>query len=106
MNKKLNGVKFCPVEKTKEFIKLRPKIKNLNEQFFIFRDGTTLKADQLRRIVRETITDLRLDGNLYDIHSFRIGRATDLEKHNINIDRIKQLGRWKSNAVYKYLRRC
>ena len=40
----------------------------------------------------------------YDTHSFRIGRATDLSKGGRSLSKIKRAGRWKSNAVYNYLR--
>ena len=33
-----------------------------------------------------------------------LAEATDLFKFKTSIDKIKELGRWKSNAVYKYLR--
>ena len=75
-----------------------------NEQLFIFQDGTNLQNFHLRNLLRSILTELHLDADLYDTHSFRIGRATDLFKYNTNIDKIKELGRWKSNAVYKYLR--
>ena len=105
ISKKLEGNKYCPVKCTKNYIKVRPKIRQKDEQFFIFRDRSNLKPDQLRKIVRKTIWNMNLNASHYDIHSFRIGRATDFEKNNSQIDRIKQLGRWKSNAVYRYLRK-
>ena len=95
---------FCPVKCFKEFTAVRPRIKSLQEQIFIFRDGSPLKAEQLRRTLRTILARLRLDPSIYDTHSFRIGRATDLEKLNVDIESIKRLGRWRSNAVYKYLR--
>ena len=95
---------FCPYEWAKLYIEMRPPIVSNQEQFFIFQDRSPLKACQLRRLLKETIQSLGLDQNLYDTHSFRIGRATDLFKSGVDIDNIKQLGRWKSNAVYKYLR--
>ena len=83
---------------------MRDPIGSPREQMFIFRDGTTLKSCHLRHTLRETLNKLGLDSTLYDTHSFRIGRATDLFKLGVNVDKIKELGRWKSNAVYKYLR--
>ena len=54
--------------------------------------------------IRKEISQLGLEGALYDTHSLRIGQATDLLKANVPIDEIKRKGRWKSNAVFKYLR--
>ena len=95
---------YCPVYWTKKFIQMRRPIINDTEQFLIFRDGSNVKADHLRKLLRKLLNNLRLDGELYDVHSFRIGRATDLSKQGLSVDSIKRAGRWKSNAVYKYLR--
>ena len=95
---------FCPYDWTKKYIDMRPPIIDDVEQIFIYRDGTPLQAQHLRRLLRKILKHLKLDPFLYDIHSFRIGRATDLFKAGVSVDNIKQLGRWKSNAVYKYLR--
>ena len=95
---------FCPYDWTRKYIQMRQKIQRDDEQIFVFRDGTPLQAQHLRKLLKETLKHLELDPNLYDTHSFRIGRATDLFKAGVDIKKIKQLGRWKSNAVYKYLR--
>ena len=39
----------------------------------------------------------------YDTHSLRIGCAKDLQKAGLSVESIKDIGRWKSNAVYQYL---
>ena len=95
---------FCPVEWVLKYIDMRSKLKDDNEQFFKFIDGSNLKPQHMRLILRSTLKSFELNPSLYDTHSFRIGRATDLFKGGENLERIKQLGRWKSNAVYKYLR--
>ena len=75
------------------------------EAFFIFRDGSNVKSDQVRRTLRKILHRLNLDPKLYDTHSFRIGRALDLlYKFQFSIARIRHIGRWKSNVVFKYLR--
>ena len=96
--------KFCPVQWTKRFIHLRGPVKNNDENFFHFRDSSPVSASVFRNMLRETIASFDLDPSIYDTHSFRIGRATDLFKSGVSVDDIKQLGRWKSNAVYKYLK--
>ena len=97
---------FCPVEWVQRYIELRHKISadNDQEQFFQFSDKTNLEARHLRTLLRSCIESFHLDPSLYDTHSFRIGRATDFYKDGTNLDTIKQLGRWRSNAIYKYLR--
>ena len=102
--KELNAGFFCPYKWALSYITLRRLRRNDNEQFFIFRDGSNLKAHHLRKTLRHAIENLTLDSTLYDIHSLRIGRATDMQKQGYSIEHIKDSGRWKSNAVYKYLR--
>ena len=98
--------KFCPVQWTKKFIEMRGPISNDDENLFTLRDRgkTPITGAQLRKLLREILTSFGLQADLYDTHSFRIGRATDLFKSGVHIEDIKQLGRWKSNAVYKYLK--
>ena len=97
---------FCPVEWIQKFTEIRNPIVRDSENLFIFRDGSNLEAKHLRKLLRDTLKSFDLDPSLYDTHSFRIGRATDLFKAGLDLEKIKQLGRWKSNAVYKYLRDC
>ena len=96
--------KFCPVEWCKSYIEMRQPIVDVDEQFLIFSDGSNVQPCHLRKILREILYSLDLDAKIYDTHSFRIGKATDLFKVGVTVEQIKQLGRWKSNAVYKYLR--
>ena len=95
---------FCPVLETYKYTKLRREYITDDEQFLIHHDGSPLLASEMRTLLRKSISDLGLEAELYDTHSLRIGRATDLFKSGWSVDRIKKLGRWKSNAVYKYLR--
>ena len=53
---------------------------------------------------KKSIKKLNLDCRLYNTHSFRIGRCSDLLKMGVPIEKIKLMGRWKSNAVFKYVR--
>ena len=96
--------KFCPVEWTKRYIQLRGPVKHIDENLFILSDKSNVRAPMVRQLLREILNDFNLDSALYDTHSFRIGRATDLFKSGVSVENIKQLGRWKSNAVYRYLK--
>ena len=100
-----NRKHFCPFEVTCEFLKARgQEYYSQEEHFFVFADRSPLTADTLRKIIKQAINKIGLDANLYDTHSFRIGRATDLQRMKCPVDTIKAVGRWKSNAVYRYLR--
>ena len=95
---------YCPVETASEYIKLRAPITSHNEQFFVFSDGSDVTPRHVRNVLRNMLRNLDLNPKLYDTHSFRIGRATDLGKREYPVDEIMRLGRWKSNAVFAYLR--
>ena len=41
---------------------------------------------------------------LYSVHSVRMGRACDLLKLGLSVESIKKIGRWRSNAVFRYLK--
>ena len=95
---------FSPVAVIDDYIQFRRFRLTANEAFFIKEDGTTISAGEIRTELREILSHLELKPELYDVHSFRIGRATDLHKSGVTIDQIQEIGRWKSNAVYKYLK--
>ena len=95
---------FCPAKIIAEYIQLRPEIEVNEEQFLIFENGLPLKSSQFRNVLRELLAKLDLDPDIYDTHSFRIGRATDLLKFGMSVENIKKIGRWKSNTVFDYLR--
>ena len=102
--KKTQKILFCPFELIIQYMKIRGDYYNDNEQFFVFSYGSPVKPNNIRSLLRELLNDLGLNSKLYDVHSFRSGRTVDLEKYGYNMDRIKSMGRWRSNAVYKYLK--
>ena len=98
------NIEYCPYQWTQKYLANRGNYLTASEELLIFRDGTPLSAQQLRTVLRKALKNIGLNEKLYDLHSFRIGRATDLFKQGVSIDTIKHLGRWKSKTVYKYLR--
>ena len=101
-NQKL--LKFCPFEITREYSNIRNGYIQDDEQFFVFSDHSPVKPCHVRKVLKRALKNLNLNPAHYGTHSFRTGRATDLMKLGYQIEEIKQLGRWKSNAVYRYLR--
>ena len=59
---------------------------------------------QVRQVLKLMIGNLSLDNNYYGMHSFRIGRTTDLIKFGYSIEAVKLMGRWRSNVIFKYIR--
>ena len=96
---------FCPFKLLRTYIDMRGNdFTQNNDPFFIFKDGSSVKAENSREILRQLLERLGLDGTLYNMHSLRIGRTTDLIKYNYSFQEVKRMGRWRSNAVYKYIR--
>ena len=95
---------FCPFQVLRMYMKLRGGFTTAQEQLFIFHDEQALRAEQLSRVLKSMIQKIGLNDSLYSIHSFRIGRTSDLVKFGFPIETVKWLGRWRSNAVYKYIR--
>ena len=100
----ITNIKYCPFKITNEYGNLRGEYMADDEQFFVFQDGSPVQPRHLRSILKKCLKLIGLDATKYDTHSLRIGRASDLMKNGYTVDQIKQLGRWKSNAVYKYIR--
>ena len=88
----------------RNYIKVRGDYQNDDQQFFIFKDRTPVMATHARSLLKETLFNLGLNLAYYGMHSFRIGRTTDLIKYNYSIEQVKIMGRWRSNVIFKYIR--
>ena len=95
---------ICPFKTVIRYMNCRGSYIDEDEQFFIFADRSPVQPQHIRKVLRDLLTNLSLNSLLYDVHSFRIGRTSDLEKFGYSIETIKSMGRWKSNAVYRYLK--
>ena len=100
------SVKWCPFQMLSRYLEIRwsRSSGNPTEQFFIFKDRSPVKPCHLRKILKEALTNIKLNYKLYSVHSLRAGRAIQLLKMGIPVDTIKILGCWKSNTIYKYLK--
>lgn len=54
--------------------------------------------------LNEVIKNIGLDPKQYKGHSFRIGAATHASKVGFSENAIQNMGRWKSDAVKRYIR--
>ena len=95
---------FCRFVLLREYLHIRGNYVEDDDPFFVFRDGSPVSAAQCRSVLNTLIKRIGLDCKLYGMHSFRIGRTTDLVKYKYSIDEIKLMGRWKSNVVFRYIR--
>ena len=83
---------------------MRGDYENNEQQFFVFNDGSPVLQVHARHMLKSALQSLGLDHTLYGMHSFRIGRTTDLIKFGYSVDEVKLLGRLKSNVIFKYIR--
>jgi hypothetical protein len=63
-----------------------------------------ITRQMLLKILHLCLGHLNLNSEGYNLHSFRIGRTTDLAMANTPHSTIQKIGRWKSNAFIKYIR--
>ena len=94
----------CPYQLLREYVNARIPYKSNTEKFFVFRDGSPVTAQNLRKIFKSILFSAGFDNKLYSLHSIRSGCAGDLLKLGLSVDTIKKVGRWKSNAVFRYLK--
>ena len=92
---------LCCVTAVSDYIKFRPE---RAIHFLCHADSLPLTRSQFGGVLSKAISYAGLPIQKFKSHSFRIGRATTLASQGIPVDIIKQLGRWKSNAVDNYIR--
>ena len=95
---------FCPFSAVRTYLDICGSYISDTEQLFVLTDKSPITADMARNILRKLLINVNLDPAVYSFHSFRIGRAGDLLKAGKSVEEIKRIGRWKSNAVYKYFK--
>ncbi|XP_077778977.1 integrase/recombinase xerD homolog [Podarcis muralis] len=91
----------CPVKDTRRYLDLRPPGPG---PFLIHEDGSPMSRYQFTRVLRKAIEACGLSALEYAAHSFRIGAATTAAHLGLPADRIKEMGRWRSNAYKSYIR--
>ena len=95
---------FCPFQLVREFLLIRGGYESEFENLFIFRDKCNVQQNHVRSLHKELLSKLNLEPSNYGFHSFRVGRTVDMAKMKISLEKIKEAGRWQSNAVYRYLK--
>lgn len=90
----------------REYIAVRPgRIVGKPEPFFVFADRSLVRPHHFTTALRQTISHCHLNAQLYGPHSLKIGRASDMGRLNLTLERIKREGRWSSsNTVARYVR--
>ena len=94
------NLRHCPVVYANRYLSLRPHVPG---PFFIFRNKP-VSPKYFAAKLKQLITLLSLPPQFYSPHSFRIGAATHWFAKDFSEQRIRQLGRWSSNAFSAYIR--
>ena len=96
---------FCPFKLTNDYLRIRGAFRDRNKQFFIFSDRLPVTAQNASTVLRQAITGIGLEVSSYGMHSFCIGRTSDLiNKFHKSLEEVTRAGRWKSSAVYRYIK--
>ena len=103
-DRKSYNPELCPYQALQDYIDIRPRYMNPTEQFFVFRDYTPVTGLHMRATLHLILKTMGYNETLFNCHSFRMGRSCDLLKYGVPVEVIKRLGRWSSNAVYRYLK--
>ena len=83
---------FCPFRLLSTFLHSRGGYTDDKEPLFVYGDKTAVSPDAARKVLKEIIKNLGLDATVYDMHSFRIGRASDLIKFGYSVEEVKAHG--------------
>ena len=95
---------YCPYTLLSKYSKARIQRATDTEPFFVFRDRTPVTPSQAQSALKTISKLAKFKPSAYSFHSLRMGRSSDLLKLGVSVETIKKIGRWKSNAVFKYLK--
>lgn len=96
-----NNIHSCPVHALFQYLK---HYRHLKGPLFQFLDGCPVSYSFVSRKLCEVIKFIGLDPKQYKGHSFRIGAATHAAQVGFSENAIQNMGRWKSDAVKRYIR--
>ena len=95
---------YCPYQLLRNYMAVRSTLKSKEENFFVFKDRSNVTSYAFMTVFKNMIKLAGFNQQHYGSHSLRSGRSQDLLKLGFSVETIKKLGRWKSNAVFTYLK--
>ena len=95
------NTQYCPVSSLDKYLAQRGTKKG---PIFLNESGLPVDRQQLVQFLKACMSMCGLPTEKFNSHSFRIGRATQLSLEQVPDDKIKKIGRWKSNAYLQYIR--
>ena len=85
----------CPVTAFIKYAKVQPP---KGGQFFIKVDGTPINSSALTNVLCRFLEFLNLPYQHFKLHSLRIGGSSHLHLLDVPVHKIKEIGRWSSDA--------
>ena len=95
---------FCPFALINNYLDVRGQYIEDDEHFFIFRDNRPVSPSNFRTVLRTALVAAGLDYKMYGTQSLCAGCSVDMLHFGVPLLSIKFLGRWRSNAIYTYLK--
>ena len=95
---------YCPYLCLRNYIDKQRGFRDSDEQFFIFSDGSPVQSYHFRNTLKNVIKISGFDSKYYGTHGLRAGHASDMIRNGVSIEMVRKIGRWRSNAIYTYLR--
>ncbi len=95
------NAKLCPVLALRNFVWIRPRV---GGPLFCHFDSSPLTKYQFNGVLKKALAFSGLGGLHISAHSFRIGAATVAFERGVSQNVIQQMGRWRSDAFFSYIR--
>ena len=97
---------FCPFNLLSNYMEIRGDYLSETEPLFVFIDRSPVTPSHVRNSLKKILKNLNLQADLYNTHSFRAGRSTEmLMDFGYSLSEVMRAGRWRStNAVMRYLK--
>ena len=99
---KENGLpNACPIRAMVAFRAVRT---NQPGALFCHANGSPLTRYQVSAVLKKVLVASGIPSAEYGTHSFRIGAATTAALNGVPVEKIKEMGRWRSDAYKCYIR--
>ena len=70
-----NTLGYCPYRILQQYVDARPAYRSSKEPFFVFGDRSDVRPENMRKTLKMMLKISGFNDKLYNIHSFRAGRA-------------------------------
>ena len=92
---------ICPFTSLRNYLAIRRQRENDLEPFFVFQDGSPVKASNVRQILKKLLKKAGINYKRYNTSSFRAGCATDLYEYGISVKTIKK--KWGGGSHLQFI---